>query len=209
MDEGLDLSEDDDSIEEDAGHAKAKHRKVQFTELEADEEGGQSESEGEGNTDVSSITRSLSLKRAIHPPFVRLPYVFRPSDPSQSSHSHVPWTANLSADIELNEDDILPSNIDESELVQELEADDELDARDHEQEVANEARLWRIFEPPPEEAELVVAQAGTKRKHGTDDDDVDEDDIAPRKKRRKRHVNMETCEPHGRIKSAPYIEDSD
>lgn len=202
--EGLDLEGNSDMPEEEVQERSAvkPRRRIRFAEPDVPEKAAKGD---EGDITGQSILHGLPLTRVVHPPFVRLPNSTRRLDPAQSMHSYIPWTTGASPDADLDEDDILPSDTDDDELDEELDEEDDLDKRDQEQEEAYERSLWYIFEPPSDDEELVT-ETRTKRKRDADDES---DGHGKKGKRSKARVNLETCEPQGRVKSAAYIEDSD
>ncbi len=162
--------------------------------------------------DIPQVTESLSLHRTIFPPFIRLPAsTSSPSTPSTAPSSYLPWLSS-STGIAMNDgpEDLLESETDEEALEAELADEEQLDEQDHAEEEAYEKRLWNMFDPSSDDAELVMA--GTKRdRPETDVSDSDEGRRAGRRKRKKYkpRVDKRSGAAQGKIKSAPFIEDSD
>ncbi|KAI0821185.1 hypothetical protein BC629DRAFT_1459077 [Irpex lacteus] len=169
-------------------------------------------SDGVQEQHIPSVTESLSLHRTIFPPFIRLPASGpSPSTSSAAPSSYLPWLSS-STGIAMNDgpEDLLESETDEEALKAELADEEQLDEQDHAEEEAYEKRLWNMFDPSSEDAELVIA--GTKRdRPETDVSDSDEDRRACRRKRKKYkpRVDKRSGAAQGKIKSAPFIEDSD
>ncbi|KAI0087096.1 hypothetical protein BDY19DRAFT_299970 [Irpex rosettiformis] len=157
----------------------------------------------------SRYTAPIPLRRTIFPPFVRFSNASPIPSTSHVLHSHPLGTTSLPYDTNGHDEELLPSETDEEGLEAELADEEELDEHDHEQEASYENRLWHIFKPPPEDSELVVS--GVKRVHSDGDDDSDSDREKTKKKRLKYkpRVNKKTGQPTGKVKSAPFIEDSD
>lgn len=202
--EGLDPDVHSDIPEEEAQKRRPgkSRRRIRFAEIEVRES---ADTGDEGDNTGQSILKGLPLTRVVLPPFVRLPSSTRRQDPGQSMHSYTPWTTGVSTDADLDEEDILPSDTDDDELCEELDDEDDLDTRDQEQQEGYERSLWRVLEPPSDDEEL-VGEAGMKRKRDVDDES---DGHGKKSKCSKGRLNLETCEPQGRVKSAAYILDSD
>ena len=151
----------------------------------------------EPSTDVPVMTPML-LNRAIFPPLIRFPISSISSTTLNSSNT-------LTGE---RDEDMLSSDTDEELLEAELAEEEELDAHDREQEEAYERRLWQIFKPPPETSQLVLA--GTKRSHRDVEDDNGERDAVQRKRKKYApRINKKTGKAAGKVKSAPFIDDSD
>ncbi|KAI0688464.1 hypothetical protein BC835DRAFT_1511876 [Cytidiella melzeri] len=197
----LDLEQDDGETSTDDDvpiSTRSSHAVDQESEYDADSE-----------QDITSVFDSLPLNRTVFPPFVRLPHY--PCAPDATAlHSYIPWIASTShgADnADDDDDDILLSETDKDDLDAELADEAKLDEHDHVEEEAAEKSLWLTFKPSPEDADLIVAHTGTKRKRANS---VASDKNEKRRKRKYGpRVNKETGAPQGRIKSAPFISDSD
>ncbi|KAI0343549.1 hypothetical protein BDW22DRAFT_1419470 [Trametopsis cervina] len=201
--EGESSSEQDTDSE--SAPERSTARQIRIASRSAEQYDG-FEADDEQDAPTSSFIRTLPLHRVVSPPVVNLPGQARAPDSTHSIHFHIPWANILPIGTTSADDDILSSDTDEEQLDAELADEDQLDAEDATQGEADERRLWLTFEPSPEDADLVVAQPGTKRQRGQSDDG--EQTVRKRKKYKPR-VNRETGEPRGKIKSAPFILDSD
>jgi hypothetical protein len=161
--------------------------------------------EDESEAKISTIISPLSLHRATFPPFVRLPNQLRPNDAAVPFQAYIPWAAG---EVHDDEDSILSSDTDEEELNEELADESSLDTHDSVQDEAYQKMLWLTFEPQSEKEDPVVAPPANKKRKRTTEDATDSFEGLRKRKYRPR-IDLETSEPQGKVKSAPFITDSD
>ncbi|KAJ3554760.1 hypothetical protein NM688_g2943 [Phlebia brevispora] len=208
----------DDSATPPQTKGKAKRSRVSIpaaaTDPEAPSVDDSDDEESEGHVG------SLPIHRLVFPPLFRLPTSLQPShpDPSQSLLTHIPWARTAP---EADEDeDLLPLETDEEALEEELKEEAELDDRDRAVEASHEQGLWEKF---GEQSAPATSTRQGKRKRGRREDESqseeDEDEVEAEVEGlesddldadvRYAAKSLRYRQPGGRIKSAPYIEDSD